>query len=179
MKKKKGSAQKKTENINHSRINISRFVIMYISLMVLFFFLIWFAPFRQIIDVNKIYSQVVVGILSKILGYTAIHFSYEGSLIHLPDTVLDLKFGCNGLEAIFIYSGAVLVFPAGWKKKLKGIISGFVLIQFFNILRVLALVYGALYYKSLFEYLHIYIGQGIMIALSLGIFFLYLNYANE
>jgi exosortase/archaeosortase family protein len=179
MKKKKGHAQKKTEEINHSQINISRFLVMYISLMVLFFFLIWFAPFKQIIDINKIYSQVVVWILSKILGHTAITFSYEGSLLYLYDTTLDLQFGCNGLEAIFIYSGAVLVFPASWKYKLKGILSGFVLIQFFNILRVLALVYAALYYKGLFEYLHVYIGQGIMIALSLGIFFLYLNYANK
>lgn len=179
MKKKRTGSGKKTGKAPRSQISTSRFLVLYMSLMAFFFFLIWFAPFQQILDINKLYSQVVISILSRILGYTGIPCTYEGSVIRLPDTALDLQFGCNGLEAVFIYSGAVLVFPAGWKKKLAGIVIGFFIIQFFNILRVLALVYAEQYYKSLFDYLHIYVGQGIMIALSLGIFFLYLNYANK
>jgi exosortase/archaeosortase family protein len=97
----------------------------------------------------------------------------------LPSIALDVKFGCNGLEAVMIYGVAVIAFPAQWKYKLMGIGGGFVLLQIINILRITALAYSAIHFKTLFEYIHIYIAQGMMIAVSLGVFFIYLNYAKS
>ena len=34
-------------------------------------------------------------------------------------------------------------------------------------------------FKNLFEYIHVYVAQGIMIAVSLVIFFVYINYAQR
>ena len=85
-----------------------------------------------------------------------------GQLITIAGISLYVKFGCNGLEAVLIYAGAILSFPATWKKKLLGIIAGFIVIQIVNIIRIVALAYSCIYFKNLFEYIHIYIAEGIM-----------------
>jgi exosortase H (IPTLxxWG-CTERM-specific) len=170
---KSGEGQKKAGDIS-----IRRFAITYVILMGAFFFLIGFTPLQKIIDLNGLYTSGVVFVTSKVLGIISIPCTYQGSVIQLPSISLDIKFGCNGLEAVMIYSIAVIAFPSSWKNKLSGIISGFIVIQIINILRIAGLAYSGVHFKKLFEYIHIYIAQGMMVALSLGIFFVYLHYAK-
>jgi len=159
-------------------ISITRFVITYIILMNVFFFFYLYKPIVDIINVGKVYNHFVVVTLSKMLNAIGLHCTFQCSIRMLPTLSLDVKFGCNGLEAVMIYSIAVMAYPAGWKKKLLGIIAGFFVIQIANFLRMVMLVYSGVHLRNLFDYIHIYIAQGIMIALALGIFFIYLNYAN-
>lgn len=167
------------DTFNKSDISIRRFAIIYLILMGAFFLLIGLKPIQDIIDLNGLYTEGVVKITSKILGMAGIACSYKGSIIQLPSILLDVRFGCNGLEAVMIYAVAVIAFPSTWKKRLIGIITGFVIIQAVNILRIAALAYSGIYYRELFEYIHIYVAQGMMIAIALGAFFIYLNYARR
>lgn len=160
-------------------ISIRRFLITYFILMIAFFFFAWFKPIHNIVDLNGLYTQSVVVVTSKILGVLGVPCTYHGSIIALPSQSLDVKFGCNGLEAVMIYSVAIVAYPADRKKKLIGIAAGFFILQAANILRILFLVYSGIYLKGLFEFIHIYIAQSIMVALALGIFFIYLNYAKN
>lgn len=144
-----------------------------------FFIVIGLKPIQDLIDLNGLYTQGVVFVTSKVLNLTGLQCTYQGSIISLPTIALDIKFGCNGLEAVMIYSVAVIAFPAGWKKKAIGIIGGFVVLQVINIIRITALAYTGIHFKGLFEYIHIYVAQGLMIAVSLGIFFLYLSYVQK
>lgn len=160
-------------------MSIRRFLITYSILMLVFFFLVWFKPILQIIDLDGVYTKSVVIASSKTLNMLGLPCSYRGSIIALPPLSFDVKFGCNGLEAVMIYSFAVAAYPAHWKKKLVGIAAGFFILQAANILRILLLVYSGIYLKNLFGFIHIYIAQGIMVALALGIFFIYLNNAKN
>jgi exosortase H (IPTLxxWG-CTERM-specific) len=169
-----GAKEKKAQGVD-----IRRFVITYLALMLGFFFIAWFKPIHDIIDINDVYTKSVVAVTSKILGRAGVPCTYHGSIISLPALSLDVKFGCNGLEAVMIYAIAVAAYPAQWKKKFAGIAVGFFVLQAANILRIIALVYSGLYLKGLFNFIHIYIAQGIMIALALGIFFVYLNRLNH
>jgi exosortase H (IPTLxxWG-CTERM-specific) len=159
-------------------ISVWRFAVTYLALMGSFFLLIGLKPVQNVIDLNGLYTKGVVILTSKILEVLTIPSTYQGSVIKLPSTALDVRFGCNGLEAVMIYSVAVIAFPASWKDKLMGILGGFLVIQVINILRISSLAYSAIHFKDLFEYIHIYIAQGMMIAVSLGVFFIYLNYAK-
>ncbi len=167
------SRKKKTKNIS-----IARFGLTYLVLMGSFFFLIGFTPLQKIVDLNGLYTAGVVFATSKVLALIGIPSSCHGSIIQLPSISLDVKFGCNGLEAVMIYSIAVIAFPSTWRSKLIGIVSGFIVIQILNILRIAGLGYSGVHFKRIFEYLHLYVAQGIMIAVALGMFFLYLNYAK-
>jgi exosortase H (IPTLxxWG-CTERM-specific) len=159
-------------------ISVWRFAVTYLALMGSFFLLIGLKPVQNVIDLNGLYTKGVVILTSKILEVLTIPSTYQGSVIKLPSIALDVRFGCNGLEAVMIYSVAVIAFPASWKDKLMGILGGFLVIQVINILRISLLAYSAIHFKDLFEYIHIYIAQGMMIAVSLGVFFIYLNYAK-
>jgi exosortase H (IPTLxxWG-CTERM-specific) len=180
MKKEKGRQKKiKKEGGASSGAGIKRFAVTYLLLMGVFFFIISFTPFQKIIDVNGGYTRWVVAATAKLLGILDIPSACEGSIIRLPSIALDVKFGCNGLEAVMIYSVAVIAFPAAWKRRLIGIAAGFVVIQVVNIIRIAGLAYAGVHFPGIFEYVHIYIAQGMMIAVALGVFFLYLGYVNS
>ena len=178
MKRKKKPLSKE-ELSPKASISIKRFAITYLILMGAFFFLIGFKPVQDIIDLNGLYTNGVVSITSKVLGIIGIPSTTRGSVIQLPSIALDVLFGCNGLEAVMIYSVAVIAFPATWKKKIIGIIAGFLIIQTINIVRIAALAYAGVHFKSVFEYIHIYVAQGMMIAVSLITFFIHLSYAKS
>jgi exosortase/archaeosortase family protein len=179
MKTEKNKSSKSTEVKPQKSSGILRFVMTYLILMGVFFLVTTLQPVKNIIDLNGLYTKSIVVISSKIMNILGIPAKYFGTVIMLPSISLDVQFGCNGLEAVMIYSVAVLAYPAEWKKKLLGILAGFFILQITNLLRIVFLVYSSLYFRRLFEFIHIYIAQGIMIALSLGIFFLYLNYTKN
>lgn len=176
--KENRSKSKESKN-SKATVSLRRFGLIYITLMGAFLLLIGLKPIQDFIDLNGLYTQGVVFVTSKLLNLTGIPCAYDGSIIRLPAISLDVKFGCNGLEAVMIYAIAVIAFPAGWKTRLAGIAVGLVIIQAINIIRITLLAYSAIHFKSLFEYIHIYVAQGLMIAVSLGIFFIYLTYAQD
>lgn len=176
MKKKKDSLHRAQPGRD---ISIKRFALIYLLLMGAFFFMIGFTPFQKIIDINGGYTKGIVLVTSKVLDTLSIPSTYHGSIIKLPAITLDVKFGCNGLEAVMIYAVAVIAFPATWKRKLIGIFGGFIIIQVLNILRIAGLAYSGVHFHELFEVMHIYVAQGIMIAVALGIFLLYLHYVGK
>jgi len=90
---------------------------------------------------------------------------------------MDVRFGCNGLEAFLIYMVGVLSFPAGFQKKIVGVVGGFLVLQVLNILRIGLLGLSGVYLANYFKFIHIYVAQGMMIAIALVIFLVWLNYA--
>jgi exosortase/archaeosortase family protein len=174
IKIKHGKKQKGTD-----RISIKRFLLTYFVLMGIFFLLFGLAPIQKYIDINNLYSRSIVFVTHSVLSLMQIQSSYHGTIIDLPNISLDVMFGCNGLEAVMIYSIAVIAFPARWRKRLTGITAGFIVIQIINIIRIVALAYSAVHFKAMFKTIHIYVAQGIMIAVALGIFLIYLNYAGR
>jgi exosortase H (IPTLxxWG-CTERM-specific) len=160
-------------------ISILRFVLTYVLLMGAFFLLLGLKPVQNVVDINGGYSNAIVYVTAKILGLIGVTSTIQGSVIHLPSISLDVEFGCNGLEAVMIYSVAVLTFPASWKNRLIGIVAGFLVIQVLNLIRIVALAYAGVYHKDLFDLIHLYVAQGVMIAVALATFVLYLTYLSH
>ncbi len=176
--KKKSEHPKTATGPSSSGISIRRFALTYLLLMGVFFFIIGFAPLQRIIDVNGGYTRGVVTVTSWVLRIANIPATCQGSIIRLPSIALDVKFGCNGLEAVMIYAVAIIAFPASGRRKLAGIALGFVILQAVNILRIAGLAYAGVRFPGIFEYLHIYVAQGMMIAVALAVFFVYLGHAR-
>lgn len=161
-------------------LSIIRFVVTYVVLMGVFFLLIGLKPVQEVLDINGGYSNAIVILTAKILGIFGVEpITYQGTLLHLPSISLDVEFGCNGLEAVMIYTVAVLTFPATWKNRLIGFVAGFLVIQVLNLIRIVALAYAGVYHRDLFDLIHIYVAQGVMIAVALGTFVLYLTYISH
>lgn len=171
--------KRKKDSGGISGVSIRRFVVTYLFLMIAFYLLMVFVPLKKIIDVNGGYTRGVVAATSKVLSILNIPSTSSGSIIRFPSVALDVQFGCNGLEAMMIYAVAVVAFPATWKKRLAGLAAGFVVLQVMNVIRIAGLAYTGVHFPGLFDFVHIYIAQGIMIAAALGIFFVYLEYSNS
>jgi len=176
---KSAKTQKSKKHNGGTGTGVLRFIVIYFGLMALFFMVMGFRPLQKYLNVNDLYSKFIAFLTHDILGLLQIKSSCEGSVINLPGVSLDILFGCNGLETVMVYSIAVIAFPAAWKKKLLGLIGGFVILQILNIVRIVGLAYAAVNMKPLFEILHIYVAQGIMIAIALGLFFVYIYYARK
>lgn len=174
--KSKHAAPGKRESRNS--VSIKRFALTYLALMGAFFFIIGYVPLQKIIDVNGTYTKGVVLATARVLGILGIPCVTHNSVLQLPAISLDVRFGCNGLEAVMIYSVAVLAFPSTWQKRILGILSGFAVLQIINVFRIAGLAYTGIHFRNIFEYVHIYVAQGLMIAVSLGLFFIYLRYAK-
>jgi exosortase/archaeosortase family protein len=173
------SKETEKSNTHQSKSNTSRiwrFLIIYIVLMGIFWFLIGYRRVQNVFDINGRYTDLIIYVTVKLLGLAGIQSTTHGTIINLPSTSVEVVFGCNGLEAVIIYSIAVLAFPSTWKHKLLGIIFGFVMIQFINVIRILVVIYVAGNFQRIFDIVHVYLAQGLMIAVALGVFLLYLRF---
>ena len=158
---------------------LGRFLALYLLFMVAFLHLLEFDPFKKIVDLNGLYTVMVVKLTALALKPLGMVLGAEGSIIHLKGISLNVLFGCNGLEAFLIYAAAVLAFRAPWRTKVLGLFAGFVILQVFNIFRIAALGLVGSYLKPYFYYFHIYVAQGIMVAVALILFLIYLFHATR
>ncbi|MBF0337857.1 MAG: archaeosortase/exosortase family protein [Nitrospirae bacterium] len=158
---------------------IKRFVLVYATLMFLFFLLMSVNAVKNVFDVNKVYNESIVIMTSKVLNILSIPHSCNGSILRLSTFAMEVKFGCSGLESVMIYSIAIVAYPATWRQRLVAIVTGFVIIQLLNVIRIVALGLTGIYFKDIFDIVHLYVAQGVMIAISLALFFIFSSYVRK
>ncbi len=195
MKRQKRTKQSENKKKNHQiearerafapkrrsakRFSGIRFLTTYLFLMVVIALAMSLEVVKKVVDINGLYTIFIIKATAFVLRPFKLVQGVDGSIIHLKGISLDVKFGCNGLEAFLIYTVAILAFPSPWKKRLIGILGGFLVIQFFNVLRIAALGYCGVHFSKYFYIFHIYVAQGIMIAIAFATFLFWLGYVNE
>ena len=151
-----------------------KFILFYLVYMFLLFTLIELEYFKNLLQINPTYSAVVAKVSA--FAFTPfVEASYVGNFIHLPNATLDIKFGCNGLESILLYIAAILAYAATLKQKLYGLVIGFIVINVINIFRILVLGYVLLEHKDMFDIMHHYVTQNIMIVFVFMVFIVYMR----
>lgn len=104
----------------------------------------------------------VSGLILQMMDPTII---MRGTEIHNvePSFAVNIKNGCNGVEAMIIFLAAVLAFPATWKARAIGLVIGIVVIQIVNLIRVIALFLTGVHYRSFFDQSHTVVWQTVVI----------------
>jgi exosortase H (IPTLxxWG-CTERM-specific) len=87
----------------------------------------------------------------------------QGTIIRNSRFAVNIRNGCNGVEAMLIFLAAVLAFPASWRSRLLGLGLGILAIQVVNLIRVVALFLTGIYFPSLFDASHTVIWQTLVI----------------
>lgn len=98
-----------------------------------------------------------------------------GQVLSSPRFSVAIYNGCNGLEAILIFVSGVLAFPAPWRSRGLGIAIGFVAIQVFNVVRVVALFYTGVFVPQWFGVSHVFIWQSLVILLSVVLWLMWVK----
>jgi exosortase H (IPTLxxWG-CTERM-specific) len=86
-----------------------------------------------------------------------------GTVIRSPRFAVNIRNGCNGVEAMLIFLAAVLAFPASWRSRLAGLGLGIIVIQIMNLVRVVALFLTGVYLPRFFNTSHTVVWQTLMI----------------
>ncbi|MEW6270725.1 MAG: exosortase H, partial [Thermodesulfobacteriota bacterium] len=76
---------------------------------------------------------------------------------------------CNGVLPTLIYCAAVLAFPSRWRDKAIGVAIGVPAILLVNVVRVASLMVLGAHWPSLFERMHIFVWQTLVIALAMAV----------
>ena len=94
--------------------------------------------------------------------------SCSGASVTSPRFGIDIAEGCNGIYALSIVIAGIVAFPARWVPKLIGLALGIVFIMFLNYVRIIALWYAGIYSSFLFDAMHLYVWEFIIIVLGAG-----------
>ena len=123
---------------------------------------------------NNAFVEPFTTAVAKVGGFTAHLFGEDvkmvGTAIVSPRFAVNVRTGCNGLETIYIFFAGVLAFPAPWRRKLWGLLLGFLAIQLLNNVRIVSLFYIGVYFPQHFEDSHIVIWQAIVILFGVALF---------
>jgi len=98
-----------------------------------------------------------------------------GTVIRSPRFAVNIRNGCNGVEAMLIFLAAVLAFPASWKSRLTGLALGILAIQAVNLVRVVALFLTGVYFPRIFDTSHTVIWQTVVILFGVLLWIFWAN----
>jgi exosortase H (IPTLxxWG-CTERM-specific) len=101
-----------------------------------------------------------------ILGNEGIRSS--GVSVSSSEYAIDIAEGCNGIYALSIVLAGIIAVPARWRPKSVGLVLAVVLIMILNYVRILTLWYAGLTSAFLFDTMHLYVWECIIIALGAG-----------
>lgn len=103
------------------------------------------------------------------------HVTMDGTVIRSSRFAVNIRNGCNGVEAMLIFLAAVLAFPASWKSRLTGLGLGILAIQVVNLVRVVALFLTGIYFPKIFDTSHTVIWQTIVILFGVVLWIFWAN----
>lgn len=149
----------------------ARFLILFFVLLALFEvpLLLPAVDKNVIVPVNGVITAIS-GAMLRLLGENV---SVAGTVISGSCFAVDLKNGCNGIEATLFLVAAVLAFPAPPKQRVLAALAGGVLIQAVNFIRIISLYLLGCYQRGWFDAFHLAVWQSIIFALAVGVFMLY------
>ena len=144
------------------------FLAKFVAALVLFYLILAARPVDEHVVVP--FTAFLVRISTSILTMLGEPARSQGTLIASAAFTVDVKNGCNGVEAMLLLVAAVLAFPASLRERVLGTILGIGLLQAANLFRVVTLFWLGVHHREVFELFHAAIWQTLLILLSVAIF---------
>lgn len=147
--------------------------------VVLFAFLYWLlmgthgagAPWT----VEDLMTRSVIWVSGQVLTLLGVVVQVEGAILRTSGFGVRVLSGCNGMEAIVMYTAAVLAYPVTWRAKGVALLVGFPAIQIVNIARILGLLMVGQYWPTFFYDAHVFVAQGVMICMVAALWFWWID----
>lgn len=124
--------------------------------------------FGVVIPFNEFLAWSTAGML-RLLGSEGV--VAQGTGVSSPGFGFTVAEGCNGIYALAIVLAGIIAFPSHWKPKLAGLIMATVFVMALNYLRLLTLWYAGNSFAWLFDTIHLYVWEFVIIALGAGFWY--------
>jgi exosortase H (IPTLxxWG-CTERM-specific) len=143
------------------------FLVKFGALLLLFYVLVALS----FVDTHVIlpFTRGITSISGAILNMLGQHVVVTGTIIS-GSFAVDIKNGCNGIEAIVFVCAAMLAFEAPIAKRLIGALLAAIILQTLNIIRIVSLYLIGLRWPKIFETAHLAIWQTLMFAAAVFLF---------
>ncbi len=143
----------------------------------LIIFLLLLAAVQVALLVPLIDEQMIKPFTAGITSVSGIILNALGQRVTVDRTTIagacfavDLKNGCNAVEATAFLLAGVAAFPATMKRKAIGLLAGSALLQVVNLIRVISLYLLGCYRRDWFDAFHLAIWQSVIFAIAIGFF---------
>lgn len=143
-----------------------RFCVVFLVLIALFS---WAASSRLS---GVILHERLTGLLARISVPVLALFgeaSASGHVLRFNGFSASIEGACDGIQPTYIYLAAVLAFPSRWRAKGWGVLIGIPAIFLINFARIVTVMLCGAYWPELFERVHLYGWQALVIALTLAV----------
>lgn len=133
--------------------------------------------FYVVVALNPVNDHVVVPFTEGLVRITAVVLrsihepnSVEGTVISTSRFAMDVRNGCNGVEAMMLLAAAMLAFPSTIRSRLIGLVVTSVAIQILNLVRVSSLIWLGEHHRETFDVMHVAVWQTIVILAAVSMF---------
>ena len=141
------------------------FLARFAALLLGFYLLVALRPVDRQLVVP--FTGGIAAVSGQVLGAVGEEITRTGTILRGDGFAVDLRNGCNGLEAMVFVVAAVLAYPAPWKRRGLGILIGAALIQGVNLIRVTSLYLLGKYRPDLFEVFHVTVWQSVIFGIAI------------
>ena len=145
-----------------------RFIIQFAGLLLLGFVIVVIPAVQT--HVLQPFTESLAAASAGLLNAIGHEVTRFGTIISSPTFAVDVRNGCNGVEAALILIAAILATPARWRARLLGVAGGFVILQAVNLVRISSLYLLGFYDRELFDLFHSAVWQVLIILVAFGIF---------
>lgn len=125
-----------------------------------------------VVDTNVVrpFSAIQTSAAAVVLRAARQNVQANGTILAQSSYAVDVKNGCNGIEALALLIAAVGAFPAPWKSRLTMMVTGSVLLVAVNIVRIVSLFVILRDYPRAFEFMHVVVWQVVLFLLIVAFF---------
>jgi exosortase H (IPTLxxWG-CTERM-specific) len=153
-----------------------KFLIRFVVALGAFYLLVAIQPVNDHVVVP--FTELLVRVSTVLLAAIGEKTQSVGTVIESPAFAVDVKNGCNGIEAALLLVAAMLAFPASPKRRAFGIAAGLAVIQGVNLFRIVSLFWLGVHHRNVFELFHAAVWQTALILLAVGIFLAWSRFAG-
>jgi exosortase H (IPTLxxWG-CTERM-specific) len=125
-----------------------------------------------VVDTNVVrpFSEIQTRAAAVVLRAAHQSVSASGTILAQGGYAVDVKNGCNGIEALALLIAALGAFPAPWRARILAMIIGGVLLVAVNIVRIVSLFVILRDYPRAFEFIHVVVWQVVLFLLIVAFF---------
>ncbi len=119
------------------------------------------------------FTKGITAVSASILNLMGEKVTRTGTMITGGDFAVDIKNGCNGVEAMLFLCAAMFAFDAPMKARIAGILMACVGVQLLNLVRIVSLFLLGRHRREWFEAFHLAIWQSIIFGAAVLMFVLW------
>ena len=158
------------------RAPVVKFLLGFMVCLLLFYAFYYSSFYRNYLEVPFLNLQATISnLLLNALGYST---EVVETTILGGGFSVNIKGGCDGLEAMAILVSGILIFPISFRLKIPGLLVGVLLLLLLNLLRIAGLYMAGFHFsQAVFDILHIQGGFIIFTMISVLFWFIWMNWS--